>query len=313
MLAILTLGLVVAGISPDQEAIGLAKDQYAAAAYEEALGTLDRLQGSAGPELTRQIDQYRAFCLFALGQTAEAESVVEALVRTDPMFEPDRSDASPRVLNMFAMVRKRVLPELIRAEYQLARAARDSRDAANAGVHFFAARRMLDEAHEIGAWTDALADLSVLVDGFLELSRAADQAAVSLVRDERDRDNVTPNQIEAIRSAAPSETASAAVRARIYDKSDSDVIPPVAIRQVAPSVPLPLLAIVHATHQTGTLELLIDEEGAVESVTVRESLNPALASLFMTAARGWKYRPATKRGVPVKYMKAVVIDVGDRP
>jgi hypothetical protein len=313
MLAILTLGLVVAGMSPDQEAIGLAKDQYAAAAYEEALGTLDRLQGSAGPELTRQIDQYRAFCLFALGQTAEAESVVEALVRTDPMFEPDRSDASPRVLNMFAMVRKRVLPELIRAEYQLARAARDSRDAANAGVHFFAARRMLDEAHEIGAWTDALADLSVLVDGFLELSRAADQAAVSLVRDERDRDNATPNQIEAIRSAAPSETASAAGRARTYDKSDSDVIPPVAIRQVAPSVPLPLLAIVHATHQTGTLELLIDEQGAVESVTVRESLNPALASLFMTAARGWKYRPATKRGVPVKYMKAVVIDVGDRP
>jgi len=42
-------------------------------------------------------------------------------------------------------------------------------------------------------------------------------------------------------------------------------------------------------------------------------LNPALASLFMTAARGWKYRPATKRGVPVKYMKAVAIDVGDRP
>jgi hypothetical protein len=299
MLAILALGLVFAGLSPDQEAIGLAKDLYAAAAYEEALNTLDRLQGSAGPELTRQIDQYRAFCLYALGQTAEADSVVEALIRRDPLFEPDRRDASPRVLGMFATVRKRVLPEVIRAEYQLARSARDSRDVANADGHFVAARRMLDEAHEIGAWTDALADLGVLVDGFLELSRAADRAPVTPVRDQSG-------------SAALPDAPQASGHAKIYDNSNPDVVPPVAIRQVVPSVPPQLLAIMHATRQTGTLDLLIDEAGAVESVTMRESVNPALAGLLATAARGWKYRPATKGGVPVKYMKAVAIEVGDR-
>jgi tetratricopeptide (TPR) repeat protein len=312
MLAILALGLVFAGLSPDQEAIGLAKDLYAAAAYEEALNTLDRLQGSAGPELTRQIDQYRAFCLYALGQTAEADSVVEALIRRDPLFEPDRRDASPRVLGMFATVRKRVLPEVIRAEYQLARSARDSRDVANADGHFVAARRMLDEAHEIGAWTDALADLGVLVDGFLELSRAADRAPVTPVRDQSGSESVAPAEIEAVRSAARPDAPQASGHAKIYDNSNPDVVPPVAIRQVVPSVPPPLLAIMHATRQTGTLDLLIDEAGAVESVTMRESVNPALAGLLARAARGWKYRPATKGGVPVKYMKAVAIEVGDR-
>jgi hypothetical protein len=50
-----------------------ARDLYASAAYEDALGALSRLDKDA--PVTEQVDQYR---LFALGRTAEAQAVAEA-------------------------------------------------------------------------------------------------------------------------------------------------------------------------------------------------------------------------------------------
>ena len=64
----------------DQDSLDAAKDLYASAAYEEALSTLSRLSegGVSAPAVARQVDEYRAFCLYALGRTAEAESVAES-------------------------------------------------------------------------------------------------------------------------------------------------------------------------------------------------------------------------------------------
>ena len=51
----------------------VARELYAAAEYEDALTILNRLrQTPSKPEDVRTIDQYRAFCLLALGRAAEA-------------------------------------------------------------------------------------------------------------------------------------------------------------------------------------------------------------------------------------------------
>ena len=59
---------------------------------EEALSELTRVKSSvAAPDAAREVDQYRAFCLVALGRTAEAEQLAESLVRKDPMMSVDAS------------------------------------------------------------------------------------------------------------------------------------------------------------------------------------------------------------------------------
>jgi TonB family protein len=54
---------------------------------------------------------------------------------------------------------------------------------------------------------------------------------------------------------------------------------------------------------------VIDERGLVESVTMRVSVNPMYDRMAVDAARSWRYRPATRAGVPVKFRKAVQISV----
>ena len=94
-----------------QDSLSAAKDLYASAAYEDALSTLTRITeaGSTAQEIARQVDEYRAFCLYALGRTGEAESVAESMLRKDPLMKLDAADVSPRLESMFSNVRKRLL------------------------------------------------------------------------------------------------------------------------------------------------------------------------------------------------------------
>jgi len=284
---------------PEQELLGAAKEQYASAAYEEALSTLTHVDGSATPELQLQVQQYRAFCLFALGRNAAAESAAESLIRTHPAFQPDPTDASPRILDMFAAVRKRLLPELIRNEYRAARSARDAKNLTEAEANLVEARQLLDEAERLGVANDTLGDLGLVVDGFLELIRADNASSPS----------GAAAPVEPPRSpAARSPTA-----ARTYTTSDRDVSPPVAIRQIIPEPPPQLLAIMRAFQQkTGRIDVLVDEAGTVVNAVVRESVNSSYDSVLLRAAREWRYQPAMKDGVPVRYLKPVAVTVTSR-
>src|SRR5262245_3902604 len=98
-----------------------AKDLYASAAYEEALSALNNVTASVTPEVARQADEYRAFCLYALGRTKEAETVAEGLIRQKPLSRLDTADASPRLEKLFADVRQRLLPSLIRERFRTAK------------------------------------------------------------------------------------------------------------------------------------------------------------------------------------------------
>jgi TonB family protein len=308
-----------------EESLTAAKDLYASAAYEDALSTLTRLQASTatGAPMAAQIDQYRAFCLFALGRTAEAQAVAESLIAKDPLLQLDEADASPRIVAMFADVRKRLLPGLTRDEYRTARASLDRKDFASAESQLTMTRRMLEEAQRIGSSDETMGDLRVLVDGFLDLTRSAAEARATVPRLQATSAGV---QTASPSAASPSATgpsttdpslaapARAALAPRtpaqplqVYESSAADVVAPVALQQAMPPIPPGLATMLSTIHRSGILDVTIDQQGNVERAVMRESVHPIFDALVVDAARSWRYRPALKDGVAVRYLKTIAI------
>src|SRR5439155_2127437 len=213
------LFLVAAGSAGAQDPLSGARELYASAAYEDALTTLTKLHASdTAASNIEQIDQYRAFCLFALGRVAEAQTLAENLISKNPLLEVNTTDASPRITAMFADARKKLLPGLIRDQYRGARSALDRKDYAAAEPQLKQVRKMIEEAERIGAVDDALADLRVLTDGFLDLAHAGvGRAAVPATPE-----NGTASAATTLPTGNPAaprreDAAAAVVPARIYD------------------------------------------------------------------------------------------------
>src|SRR4051812_17453813 len=77
--------------------LSAARELYASAAYEDALVALNRLRSSEHPPSQAPIiEQYRAFCLLALGRATDAEQAIEAGVTADPAFHPADDQIWPR-------------------------------------------------------------------------------------------------------------------------------------------------------------------------------------------------------------------------
>lgn len=96
---------------------------------------------------------------------------------------------------------------------------------------------------------------------------------------------------------------------RMYTSADADVTPPIAQTQrVPPWIPERAVA---AQDFHGTLELLIDETGAVTASTMRTSAHPTYNQLLLRATRDWKFTPARRQGVPVRYLK--IVDIHLKP
>jgi TonB family protein len=292
MITALVLGLAL--LAGEQDPLAAARDLYASAAYEDALAALNRVPESGRPvEETRAISQYRAFCLLALGRTAEAERAIEALVARDPMYHPPANDLSPRVRAAFADVRRRVLPAIIQQTYNDAKAAFDRKeyDAAVAGFS-----RTLDVMSDPDAAPMAnqppLADLRTLAGGFRDLAikAAAPPAA-------------PPPPLPAA-APAPVPTPALAAAPRVYSAADPNVVPPQVLRQMLPPFPGQL----RVTRQ-GVIEVTIDENGVVESAVMRQSVGSNYDSIAVKAAQGWRYTPATIDGRPVKYKKTVQVTI----
>jgi tetratricopeptide (TPR) repeat protein len=270
----------------DRETLSRAKALYTEAAYDEALALLNELSRGAADEAL-EADQYRAFCLLALGRSDDARKVIQQIVETKPAFKPAESQVSPRLLEAFHEVRRRLLPSIVRQSYTDAKAAYDRKEFESAKTQFDSVVALLDDQDAKGA--GELADLRILSKGFLDLIKTAPAPE--------------PPAAAAPPPAAP-EPQAAPAAPKIYDARDTDVAPPVAISQAAPPW--------HPTKQEtqnydGTLTLVIDERGDVASVAVEGSLHPAYTQLLRRAARTWKYRPALKGGQAVPYRKVVSI------
>ena len=284
-----------------QDPLSAAKDLYASAAYEDALSALAAVDAAAAPALARQADEYRAFCLFALGRTREAESVAESLIRLQPLATLDAADTSPRLERLFGDVRKRLLPSLVRERFRTAREEIDRKSFGSAEAPLTEARRLIAEAERLGVKDDGMADLSVLVDGFLQLIQsAAEQRAAP-----RAAALVAPSPSAA--PAAPADSAAAPAAVPVYTITDVRVSPPVTVDQSVPGMPPALRAIMRSTKKTGVLDIVIDESGHVVDVTMRQSLHAAYDSMVVRSAARWKYQPATVDGVPVRFVKTIVL------
>jgi hypothetical protein len=307
-------GAVSAAAAQDQ--LDAAKDLYASAAYEEALSALSRLNDNASgaPARTREVDEYRAFCLYALGRTAEAEAVAETLIRREPLAELTAADTSPRLEAMFAAVRKRMLPKLIRDQYRMVRTQLDDKQYAAAEPRLGDLQRLLTAAEGTGAWDEGLADLRVLVDGFLALARANVDKPASAVAPAPTAPAAAPTAA-ALPADAPASDAPPVARAGgasgppLYSVEDTDVTPPVAIHQRAPGAPNQLRSILRTQRTPMILILTIDDTGIVQRAEVRGSLETSYDELLVREARNWTYTPAMRNGAPVWYVKPVVIEV----
>jgi TonB family protein len=277
----------------DQETIAAARDLYASAAYEDALAILNKLPVSGRPAgEANAIEQYRAFCLLALGRTAEAEHAIESVVAAEPNYRPS-TDVSPRVRNAFTDVRRRVLPTIIQQKYAAAKGAFDRKEYASAVLGFSQVlETMADPDVATAAGQPPLSDLRLLAMGFKDLATTAAAPPPA------------PAAPPPPPPPAPAEPAPVARAPKIFTSNDGDVIPPGVIRQDLPAypgqVPMP---------RQGMIEVVIDETGAVESALMRISVSNVYDQLAIAAVRNWRFRPAMLNGTPVKFRKAVQVTI----
>jgi TonB-like protein len=256
--------------------IAQARQLYYSTYYEEALGAIakvpiDRL--SSGQVLVAR--EYRAMCLLALGRSREADTVIEAMLRTDPLYRPAIRSAPPMLQSAFIRVFTRVMPSLAREQFKRANAAFDSKRFGEAAAGFDAVARFV---------------------------KAADAATFD------QRDAATLKEIEslAVRLAAASRAAQNPKNApprTVFTVDDPGVLPPTPIRQEIP----PWQGKLEATRFEGQLEIVIGVDGAVRSATITAPIHPAYDQTLLDAARKWRYRPASKEGRPVAYAETVTI------
>jgi TonB family protein len=294
--------------------LSAAKALLLTADYEGAL----RLLATTDPgDDAVKVEEYRALCLLALGRTSDAERSIEQIFARQPLYAPDPVELSPRMVSLVAGVRQRLLPVLARSLYGLAQRNFEHREYAAAIAQLTEMLGLVDAAGP----NAGLDDLRTVGAGFLSLAKtrlafaAAQPAGPSSGVDQTittefptivyaDFQRLAEEQTTAARApqpvSAPADPASPLlVRPDIY--SDSDRIqPPVAVQREVPPWRPPDVAARQATHQ-GWVEIIVDEQGAVEQASIVDSVHAAYDAALLEAVRKWRYRPATRNGQPVRY------------
>jgi hypothetical protein len=212
-----------------QSAIDEARVLYYAAAYEQALLTLDRVEVTK-PSDAANVELFRGASLLALGRSNEAERAFERLVTLKPELLPEQLDLTPWITSRFAAVRARVLAEMERPHTE----------------------------HPPKPETEVQ----------------------------------VPSQVDA--------------QPEFYTLADRSVSRPVPIREHVPEPP-----VIKGADSSGTITILVDIaiDGSVERVIVEGTIDPRIDALFRQAATTWLYRPATLNGHPVKFRKALKVEI----
>lgn len=268
-----------------QGPLAAARQLYAAADYEEALRVLEDAPSAGSRDERQAAELYRALCLLALGRRADADRAFETLVMNDPLYRPV-DDLSPRLRTAFSDARRRVLPVVVQQQYRDAKTAYDRKAFADAAAGF---RRVVDVLNDADMAQTAseppLADLRTLAAGFHDLS------------------------VKAIPPPPPPPLSPAPVvlPPRIYTGEDREVVAPVAVRQELPRFP----GTVRPGGISGVVEVVIDEQGSVESAVMMAPTTQAYDKLLLTAAARWAYFPATRDGMPVKFRKRIQVTISE--
>ena len=283
-----------------QSPLMTAKDLYASARYDEALSVLNGLR--LGNNVDRKsVEQYRSLCLLALGRATEAETAIAAVVAADPTYRPGESE-SPRVRASFTDVRKRLLPGITTARYEVAKATYDRREWAAAEELFRIVLSLIDDPDSGGKLTD----LRVLTAGFLELSARAAAPPPPPPPPVEPKPTAPPPAASVSPAPIAPAAAEAPVPGKIYTAEDETVAAPIPLKQVIPNVPPFMMA---TARPRGLVDVVIDELGRVIAMSMKMSIHPSYDALVLAAAKDWKYRPATFKGQPVKYRRLISINV----
>jgi len=311
------LAVAVSASVAASDELARAKDLYRSAAYDEALTALDQAATETSGPARIEASEYRIFCLIALDRRAEARVIIESMVKGDPFYQLSADQAAPRVRTLFKEIRQSLMPGLVQGEYAAAKAAFD-RQEPEAAMQFERVLKLLDDP--MVTPTPALADLRTVASGFRDLSRArvpkaeATPAApvAPVVAQMQTAPVTTPPAVQNSVPATGARTASTAARSGpvVYRDGDPDVVPPIPIKQVLPQWVVPQGTRPGAWQPEGVIELTIDESGDVVNVSLRKPFHPSYDPQIVKAAMGWKYEPARKGGVPVRYVRMIAVRLG---
>jgi hypothetical protein len=272
------LVLVLAARASAQGVIDSARHAMTAAAYEDALSTLSRLNlPLSSPEGVR-VAKYRALCLLALSREDEAEAAVKAVMRVDPLYEPDNTDVSPQVKSEYASVRRRLLPSVVSERYAQAKAAFDAKNYSQASREFRTTIDMIDAFPLNGDDGESVADLRRLAAGFFDLSV-----------------QLTP-------AASPAHTEADV----ICDVNTPGVLPPKPLRQPLGSVQLFKN---NLAGRSVLVEVVVDEIGRVESAVVKRAAFGPFDEAVVRDILEWRYEAAVLNGSPVPYRYSVQVSI----
>jgi TonB family protein len=275
-----------------QAPLDVARDLYATADYEKSLTLLDDIiaRNLAGPKRD-EVDLYRALCFLALGRRDDADRAVETIVQRDPLYRAP-NDIAPRMRTAFGEAKKRLLPGIIQQHYNVAKAAFDNKNFGVAGEGF---QRVLDALNDPdmkhAVSQSPLSDLKTLASGFRDLSVQAVPAPPPVAA------------YVALPPPVPQQQKPAVIK--IYTGVEPGVIPPVAIMQEFPKFP----GRVPSGGIAGAVEIVIDQNGSVESATMQTPVLSGYDDIVVAAARNWRYQPAKVNGQPVKFRKSIRITV----
>jgi TonB family protein len=298
-----------------QDPLSQAKGLYDSASYTEALTVLNQVETTAD---VVELEKYRALCWLALGRPKDAEHSLEHLAMMRPLYTLDGTDASPKLVALFQDVRRRTLPAASKQLYESARASFNRGDMAQASKQFTDVILLADTAPQEHA--ALMAELKMLATGFAQLSEAAAmKGAAPTPASALPTNAPTPARAPAQESSgAPSpnapptgslpraEAAAVATNAPnspgadpVYDASDTMVTAPVSTGRPVPAWVRPE-ALRYFAFQ-GLLEVVVDEQGRVATARMAKPITPTFDRLLLTAAKDWRYEPATLAGRPVKY------------
>lgn len=294
-LFVVGLGLAFAADARAQDALQQVRVLYASAAYEDALSMAARMQATG---VKPEVEQYRVFCLVALGRTAEAEKAIATVVKEDPAFLPDASETSPRIHEMFNRVRRTLVPEIAQRMYLDARGALDRRDRDAAMAKFTALVTLIDttfkDSPELEQDEPMLGELKLLASGFLDLSKAVAEA----------RPKAEP--------AAPAgpvgtsgRTAGAAAAGTTGPREPLQITPALPVRQELPAWNPPDPA--NRREFRGAIRVFISEAGRVTGAELAPGIHPLYDRQLLAAAKSWEYQPATKNGVAIASEKVIEV------
>ncbi len=319
--ALVALCLTFAAVHPRAQApqmagsLEAAKQLYASAAYDDALAMLTALPtDTLDAGQLASVHHYRMLCLLALGRTADIDAVVAALLDADPGFRLDETGTAPRVVKVFVEARQRVVPQVARRRYEVARRHYARRDFAAAAADFRVVRTLLDDPAQPSAPDSPLAEMAQLAADFEEVSRVAveqqvraerERAAARAAAAAREAERAAAATAAAVPAPPPAAPAPApAPPDGIYGPLDRGVVAPLVVDQelrrwIGP-MPPPT-----AGAPLGTVEVVIDEQGAVIAARIAASINGFYDAVLLDSARTWRYRPATKDGRPVRFRRLV--------